>query len=124
MRARVHYKILLLTYKILHGHAPKYLSGLISIQQPSCYSFRRNDNDPLLKRPMAKTKKTMGDGAFQIVAPLLWNKLPRFARKARNLESFKTIIKTFYTRNHFSYLSNFLLSISLLAVLSAVIILC
>ena len=122
MRARIHYKILLIIYKILHGHAPKYLSDLISIQQLLCYSFRRNDNDPLLKRLIAKTKKTMGDRSFQIVAPLLWNKLPRSAREARNLESFKTIIKTFYTRNHFSYLSNFLLSISLLEVLSTVVI--
>ena len=118
MRARIHYKILLITYKILHGHSPKYLSYLISIQQPSCYSLRRNDNDPLLKRPIAKTNKTMGDRAFQIAAP----KLPRSAREASNLESFKTITKTFYTRNHFSYLSNFLLSISLLEVLSAVVI--
>ena len=94
VRARIHYKILLITYKILHGHAPKYLSYLISIQQPSCYSLRRNDNDPLLKRPIAKTKKTMGDRAFQIAAPLLWNNLPRSPREASNLESFKTIIKT------------------------------
>ena len=37
----------------------------------------------------------MGDRAFQIAAPLLWNKLPRSAREARNLDSFKTMIKTF-----------------------------
>ena len=101
MRARVHYKILLITYKILHGHAPKYLSDLISIQQPSCYSLRRNDNDLLLKRPIAKSKKTMGDRAFQIAAPLLWNKLPRSAPEARNLESFKTTIKTFLCKESF-----------------------
>ena len=101
VRARIHYKILLITYKILHFHAPKYLSDLISIQQPSCYSLRRNDNDPLLKRPIAKTKKAMGDRAFQIVASLLWNKLPRSTREARNLESFKTIIKTFLCKESF-----------------------
>ena len=101
VRARIPYKILLITYKILHGHAPKYLSDLISIQQPSCYSLKRNDNDPLLKRPIAKTKKTMGDRAFQIVASLLWNKLPRSTREARNLESFKTIIKTFLCKESF-----------------------
>ena len=90
-----------MTYKILHGHAPKYLSDLISIQQSSCYSLRRNDNGPLLERPLAKTKKTMGDRAFQIAAPLLWNKLPWFAREARNLESFKTISKTFLYKESF-----------------------
>ena len=29
----------------------------LSIQQPSCYSLRLNNNDPLLERPIAKTKK-------------------------------------------------------------------
>ena len=101
VRARIHCKILLITYNILHGHAPKYLSDLISIQQPSCYSLRRNDNGLLLKRPIANTKKTMGDRAFQIAAPLLWNKLPRSAREARNLKSFKTTIKTFLYKESF-----------------------
>ena len=45
----------------------------------------RNDNGHLLERPSAKTKKTMGDRAFQVAAPFLWNKLPRSARKTTNL---------------------------------------
>ena len=74
--SRIHYKILLIT-----GH----LSDLISIQQPSTYNLRRNDNGRLLERPSAKTKKTMRDRAFQVAAPILWNKLPRSAREATNL---------------------------------------
>ena len=92
VRSRIHYKILLITFKILHGLSPKYLSDLISIQQPSSYHLRRNDNGRLLERPSVKTKKTLGDRAFQVAAPFLWNKLPRSARKATNLESFKTLI--------------------------------
>ena len=34
VHARIHHKTLLIRYKILHGHAPKYLSDQISIQQP------------------------------------------------------------------------------------------
>ena len=45
----------------------------------------RNDNGHLLERPSAKTKKTMGDRAFQVAAPFLWNKLPRSACKTTNL---------------------------------------
>ena len=63
VRCRIHYKILLITFKILNGLSPKYLSDLISIQQPSSYNLRRNDNGRLLERPIAKTKKT------------IWNKL-------------------------------------------------
>ena len=101
VRSRIHYKILLITFKILHGLSPKYLSDLISIQQPSSYHLRRNDNGRLLERPSAKTKKTMGDRAFQAAAPFLWDKMPRSASEATNLESFKTLIKTFLFKESF-----------------------
>ena len=93
VRSMIHYKILLITFKILYGLSPKYLSDLISIQQ--------SYNGRLLERPSAKTKKTMGDRAFQVAAPFLWNKLPRSAREATNLESFKTLIKTFLFKESF-----------------------
>ena len=60
-----------------------------------------NNNGRFLEKPSAKTKKTMGDIAFQVAAPLLWNKLPRCARQATNLESFKTLIKTFLFKESF-----------------------
>ena len=93
VRSRIHYKILLITFKILHGRSTKYLSDLISIQQPSSYNLRRNENGRLLERPSAKTKKTMGDRAFHVTASFLRKKLPRSAREGTNLESFKTLIK-------------------------------
>ena len=101
VRSRIHYKILLITFKALHGLSPKYLSDLITIQQPSSHNLRRNDNGHLLERPSAKTKKTMGDRAFQVAAPFLWNKLPQSARDTTNLESFKTLIKTFLFKESF-----------------------
>jgi len=101
VRARIHYKILLITFKILHGPSPKYLSDLISIQQPSSYHLRCNDNGHLLERPSVKAKKTLGDRAFQVAVPFLWNKLPRSAHVATNLESFKTLIKTFLFKESF-----------------------
>ena len=99
VHSRIHYKILLITFKVLHGLSPKYPSDLISIQQPSSYNLRRNDNGRLLES--AKTKKTTGDRAFQVAAPFLWNKLSRSARDTTNLESFKTLIKTFLFKESF-----------------------
>ena len=101
VRSRIHYKILLITFKILYGLSPKYLLDLISIQQPLSYYLRRNDNGRLLERPSVKTKKTLGDRAFQVAAPFLWNKLPRSAREATSLESFKILIKTFLFKESF-----------------------
>ena len=54
-----------------------------------------------VQRQWAKTKKTMGDRAFQVTAPFLWNKLPRSAREATSLESLKTLIKTFLFKESF-----------------------
>ena len=65
MSARIHYKILPITYKILHGHAPKYLSDLIRIQQPLCYSLRRHDNDPCLKDQLRKQRKQWATEHFR-----------------------------------------------------------
>ena len=48
-----------------------------------------------------ENKKTMGDRTFQVAAPFLWNKLPRSAREATNLESFKTLIETFLFKESF-----------------------
>ena len=75
----------LITFKIMHGLSPKYLSDLMRIQQPSSHNLRRKDNGCLLERPNAKTKKTIGDRAFE----------------ARSLEYFKTLIKAFLFRKAF-----------------------
>ena len=66
------------------------------VTQGSCLGpLLFTDNGRLLERPSVKTEKTLGDRAFQVAAAFLWNKLPRSAREATNLESFKTLIKTF-----------------------------
>ena len=57
----VDFKILLVTFKILHGVAPSYLKELVSVLPASHYQLRRNINGVLLERPRLTTKKTMGD---------------------------------------------------------------
>ena len=48
VRARIEFKILLITFKAIKGLAPKYLSDLIEILQMSSYNLRRNNNGILL----------------------------------------------------------------------------
>ena len=63
---RIKFKILLLTYKVLNGFAPTYLSELI---QP--YKNQRNlrsNNQYLLRVPKSRTT-TFGDRAFSVCAP-------------------------------------------------------
>ena len=68
----IEYKIILLTFKVLHGMAPDYLRQLISVLPPSRYNLRRNDDyAALLTFPKIRTKKTLADRSFSCAAPRL-----------------------------------------------------
>ena len=71
----VNFKIILFTFKAIHGIAPPYISELISIKAQSAYSLR-SANGILLPPSIIITRKTLGDRAFQVAAPQLWNALP------------------------------------------------
>ena len=76
---RISYKILLLTYKALNGHAPQYLSALISKYVPP--RPLRSEDQYLLSSPRWRLE-TFGKRAFSKAAwpfgtlyPLAWSKL-------------------------------------------------
>ena len=96
IRQRIAFKILLLTYKVLNGQAPDYLSELISLKTHQySHNLRSTQDKLLLKQPYLKTKVTLGDCAFCCAAPKLWNKLPGEIRKAPSLAVFKSLLKTY-----------------------------
>ena len=88
---RIEYKILLVTYKILHDAAPTYLSELLRTYVPN--RSLRSANDGLLVVPRSRTT-CYGDRAFSILAPKLWNNLPRKVKEAPSLPTFKKLLKT------------------------------
>ncbi|XP_071507818.1 uncharacterized protein [Diadema antillarum] len=59
IRSRIHYKILLLTFKCIHGLAPPYLSDLITIRHPSRYTLRSSQGITL-NHPTSKMLATLG----------------------------------------------------------------
>ena len=82
---RIELKILIVTCKTLHGHAPTY------IKDHQCYlpardlrSLKKN----LLVVP-AFNIKSYGLRAFSVAAPLLWNSLPQHIRDAGSLDFLK-----------------------------------
>ena len=95
IRLRIEFKILLITFKVLQGSAPKYLIDLISVLPPSRYDLRRNNKGILLSTPKRVTKATMGDRSFMMAAPRLWNSLPISIRSAFTTNDFKKKLKTF-----------------------------
>ena len=51
--ARIHFKILLLAFKAIHGLAPAYISNLLVIKRKSSYNLRSNSGI-LLEPPRGK----------------------------------------------------------------------
>lgn len=89
---RVKFKILLLTYKCLHGMSPTYLSTLINQKVPT-RALRSSSSGITLVLPKSNTR-SFGDRAFSVVAPTLWNTLPTEIKEAESLTSFKSKLKT------------------------------
>ena len=98
---RIEFKILLITFKVLQGSAPKYVINLISVLPPSRYDLRRNNKGIILSTPKRFTKVTMGDRSFMAAAPRLWNCLPISIRSAGTKSDFKQKLKTFLFRKAF-----------------------
>ena len=89
---RIHYKIILLTFKALHDLAPSYIKDLIKPYSNSRHL--RSTNKHLLHIPKTRTK-TFGDRSFSSAAPTLWNNLPHHLRTINNINVFKKNLKTF-----------------------------
>ena len=88
------FKLVLYTFKALHGSAPTYIYQLIGPKPRSNYNQRTNTKHLLLDLPN-KTKKTTGDSAFFAAAPTLWNALSDELRVLGSLtETFMARLKT------------------------------
>ena len=98
--ARIHFKILLLAFKAIHGLAPAYISNLLVIKYKSLYNLRSNSGI-LLEPPGGKMLTTLGERAFQAAAPHLWNGLPLQLRTIRSIVTLKNYIKTFLFKKSF-----------------------
>ena len=67
---RIKFKVILITFKAIHGLVPYYIQSFIEVKEKSSYNLRSND-ELLLAPPTFKSKKTLGDRAFQVAAPTL-----------------------------------------------------
>ena len=91
VKFRIIFKIILFTFKAVHGIALTYITSLLSFKH-SRYNLRSVGNNTL-GRPEIKSAKTTGDRAFAIAAPVLWNTLLPNLRAIDNIASFKKQLK-------------------------------
>ena len=101
VKYRINFKILLLTFKALHGIAPSYISDLIKVKHNTRYSLRSNEGVCLM-HPKGRMKKSFGDRSFSVAAPTLWNNLPASLRSMSSISSFKSQLKTHLFRLAFN----------------------
>ena len=73
IKQRIEYKLLLLTFRSLHGLAVSYITYLLIRYEPT--RALRSADAHLLEVPRCRLR-TQGEKAFTIAAPRLWNNLP------------------------------------------------
>ena len=88
---RIQSKILLPTYKALHGLAPPYIKDLVVPYVPP--RPLRSGDQHLLETPTHRLQ-TFGYRSFALAAPTLWNPLPLAVKSSPSLDIFKTRLKT------------------------------
>lgn len=98
---RVQYKMALLTFRALRGTAPVYLSS----------DLRRTADIPTRQRLRSAVSgrldvpstrlKTVGDRAFSVAGPRLWNKLPDELVNCQLLSTFRRKLKTHFFKQSY-----------------------
>ena len=92
LNQRFHFKILLFSFKAIHGIAPTYIQNLVSLKSQGTYNLT-SLGGILLASSTFRTKVTLGDRSFQVASPKLWNALPPELRDIPNLHTFKSNLK-------------------------------
>ena len=91
LASRIDYKILLLTYCAINNISPAYIQQLITPNVP--VRKLRSEDMCLLNVPSSRLQR-FGERSFSRAAPVMWKNLPDNIRKASNLVTFKTNLKT------------------------------
>ena len=92
--ARIDYKLCLLVHKSFVGRVPDYITELLTpaASDPSRSSLRSSSSSNLIVR-LARRK--IGDRAFAVAAPRVWNRLPTELKIMRSTPAFKRHLKTY-----------------------------
>jgi len=90
---RVDFKIAVLLFQCLTGHAPAYLADDCKLAADA--SARRLRSADTAKCVVRRTYNNFGDRCFAAAGPRLWNTLPLNLRLCDSLGQFKRSLKTF-----------------------------
>ena len=92
---RIEFKIMLITYQVLHDRTPIYIQELLQLHTPS--RNLRSSNRNLLVKPYFNLN-SYGKRALSVAAPELWNNLPEDIKSANSIDDFNANLKRFFLR--------------------------
>ena len=79
-------------FNFFNEKCPSYMSNIYNPVGENSKCTR--NSHPKLKQPFRKTN--LGQGDLSFIGPSTWNKLPNIVKDAKNVNTFKHRIKTFY----------------------------
>jgi len=97
---RIEYKIVVLTYKALHGSAPRYLGPLVPVANLPGRRALRSADTSRLSVPSVRLS-TVDSRAFPVAGPRIWNALPQETTSAQSLSLFRQRLKSHLFRRSY-----------------------
>ena len=88
---RIEFKIMLITYKVLHDRAPIYIQELLQLYLPS-RNLRSSNRNSFVKPYF--NLNSCGKRAFSVAALEIWNNLLEDIKSANSIDDFKRKLKT------------------------------
>jgi len=96
----IDFKVAVLTYKVLHGSAPRYLGPLVPVANlPGRRTLLSGGTSRLIVPSVGRL--TVGDRAFSVVGPRVWNTLPEEITTSQSLPTFRLQLKTWLFRKSY-----------------------
>ena len=90
---RIQYKVLCMVYKVLVvPTSPTYLRDMLEIYSPNRALRSLQSTMPLVQ---PRTSRKVGERAFSIYGPQLWNSIPDSLRASPSIDTFKANLKTY-----------------------------
>ena len=97
VKARVEFKICLITFRALKFNQPLYMRELLSLAPVEAVMSLRSSDDPYhLCEPRAVGESNFANRSFSYVAPRLYTKLPLSLKQIESVDTFKKPLKSFF----------------------------
>ena len=92
IKYRCIFKILLIAFKAIHGHAPSYIQDLVKVKHQT--RTLRSSTATYLDHSSIKSSNNLGKRCFYIAAPTEWNPLLANIRNSPSYDVFPKSLKT------------------------------